>query len=151
MSVEDIVARGVAKLDELRPGWHNKVDLAKLDLSNCSLCVLGQVFGEDAERMLLTDEAQALQAAGQAVPATCKQGFSYGVALLQGSEETAVDMVLDYDPWAHGVDEVDYGFNEGYDAEYVSSWGEDDYITYDQLDEEWSRVIRERQEDACQS
>ena len=29
----------------LNPGWESKIDLEKLDMSNCSSCVLGQLFG----------------------------------------------------------------------------------------------------------
>ncbi len=39
------VARGAALLDEKRPGWDARIDLAGLDLEDCELCVVGQLFG----------------------------------------------------------------------------------------------------------
>jgi hypothetical protein len=39
------VAKGAALLDDKRPGWADRIDLASLDMGCCSQCVLGQVFG----------------------------------------------------------------------------------------------------------
>lgn len=36
---------GASLLDVLRPGWAKQINLDALDLSNCSACVLGQLFG----------------------------------------------------------------------------------------------------------
>jgi hypothetical protein len=44
------VARGAALLDEMKPGWDARVDLAELDLSSCRQCVVGQLFGEEFGR-----------------------------------------------------------------------------------------------------
>lgn len=38
------VARGAAWLDEKYPQWYSKIDLSILDLGNCTQCVLGQVY-----------------------------------------------------------------------------------------------------------
>jgi hypothetical protein len=43
--IEERVARGAALLDEYVPAWFNKVDLDRLDIGNCTNCILGQVFG----------------------------------------------------------------------------------------------------------
>ena len=40
---------GATVLDRTVPGWHNKVDLGKLKMSSGQLCMLGQLFGHDAE------------------------------------------------------------------------------------------------------
>ena len=40
------VARGAALLDEKLPGWWQRVDLDRLDLSKCTDCVLGQLTGD---------------------------------------------------------------------------------------------------------
>ncbi len=37
------IARGAAFLDERAPGWRQRIDLEKLELSSCVACVLGQV------------------------------------------------------------------------------------------------------------
>lgn len=39
------VARGVALLDEKRPGWERLIQLGSLNLSTCHECVLGQLGG----------------------------------------------------------------------------------------------------------
>lgn len=43
-TVEVQVARGAAWLDEHYPDWWKAVDLAVLDVSQCDVCVLGQVY-----------------------------------------------------------------------------------------------------------
>jgi hypothetical protein len=44
------VARGVKLLDRTTPDWFIKVDTDTLDLGNTILCVLGQVYGNFANR-----------------------------------------------------------------------------------------------------
>ena len=39
------VARGAAWLDARSSGWERRVDLGRLDLTDCGECVLGHVFG----------------------------------------------------------------------------------------------------------
>lgn len=41
------IARGAAFLDEKTPGWRERIDLDKLDLGECDVCVLGQLSGTD--------------------------------------------------------------------------------------------------------
>lgn len=41
------VERGAALLDEVRPGWDRNVDITKLNLNYCHLCVIGQLYGVD--------------------------------------------------------------------------------------------------------
>jgi len=43
--IEDVM-RGVAWLDEQRPGWEDKIDLDRLRLGSCLDCVIGQLFGD---------------------------------------------------------------------------------------------------------
>ena len=38
------VARGVALLDERKPGWAGQIDLITLDVANPDMCVLGQLY-----------------------------------------------------------------------------------------------------------
>lgn len=47
-------AIGAKLLDVLKPGWAQRIDLDRLDLADCSACVLGQLFGDfgvGAERL----------------------------------------------------------------------------------------------------
>jgi hypothetical protein len=48
-AIAERVAAGAALLDEKRPGWWRQVDLAVLDLEDCRLCVIGQLFGPEWE------------------------------------------------------------------------------------------------------
>lgn len=43
---EDRIAKGAELLDAQIPGWRERIDLDKLELSNCTVCVLGQVTGK---------------------------------------------------------------------------------------------------------
>ena len=40
------VEHGAEMLDTEVPGWFNRIDTGTLELENCVLCVLGQLFGE---------------------------------------------------------------------------------------------------------
>jgi hypothetical protein len=40
----DRIATGVLFLDSTQPGWRDKIDILKLDLSEPRSCVLGQLF-----------------------------------------------------------------------------------------------------------
>lgn len=40
------VAAGIKKLDASKPGWRDLIDVQTLDLESCSVCVLGQIFGD---------------------------------------------------------------------------------------------------------
>lgn len=40
------VARGVALLDEKRPGWRDRIDLDALDMRSSRDCVLGQLYAD---------------------------------------------------------------------------------------------------------
>jgi hypothetical protein len=48
------VAKGAAWLDENRPGWEFKLDLAELNLSSAQTCVLGRVDGNFWESLSKT-------------------------------------------------------------------------------------------------
>lgn len=45
-SYESKVAQGVQLLDQNVPNWRDKINVDNLDLGSCSICVLGQVFGD---------------------------------------------------------------------------------------------------------
>ena len=38
-------AYGAAMLDRVTPGWHERIDLAELNLGDCHDCILGQLYG----------------------------------------------------------------------------------------------------------
>lgn len=43
--IAERVEAGAAFLDERHPGWVDDIDTEKLDLIDCRVCVLGQLFG----------------------------------------------------------------------------------------------------------
>ena len=45
-TVTERVARGAALLDAKMPGWAARIDVEWLQLSSCTRCVLGHLFGE---------------------------------------------------------------------------------------------------------
>lgn len=49
LTIEQRVAAGAAWLDENRPDWLGRIFLESLDVSSCTLCVLGQVYGDWTE------------------------------------------------------------------------------------------------------
>lgn len=46
MSLIECAQQGAAALDEVAPGWTEKIDLDALRMESCRNCVLGQVFGD---------------------------------------------------------------------------------------------------------
>jgi hypothetical protein len=49
------VNAGIKLLDEQQPGWRDKIDLETLNLGSCSVCVLGQIFGDYEEGTIELD------------------------------------------------------------------------------------------------
>src|SRR5690554_6898255 len=47
------VAKGVAWLDQLMPGWHNKVHLSVLDANSPDHCIAGQVFRDQGGQFFI--------------------------------------------------------------------------------------------------
>jgi hypothetical protein len=54
-SFADRATAGAAYLDKVWPGWHDLIELDRLDLSDCWACILGQLFENycDAEDNLI--------------------------------------------------------------------------------------------------
>ena len=46
MDLKECVDNGVRWLDEVKPGWAKKIKIRKLDMSNLTNCIVGQVFGK---------------------------------------------------------------------------------------------------------
>jgi hypothetical protein len=45
-SIAERVAAGAALLDERVPGWHDAIDVDRLDIDSPTQCVLGQLYGD---------------------------------------------------------------------------------------------------------
>lgn len=48
--VKAAVERGADVLDHWHPGWDEKIDVDKLDITDVNACVLGQLFYEEARK-----------------------------------------------------------------------------------------------------
>jgi len=68
---EQQIARGMALLDERRPGWREEIDPGSLDLEDDSMCVLGQLYGVD-------DFIDGLDAVGLSMYQPIEHGFDIG-------------------------------------------------------------------------
>ena len=59
-TIAERVTKGAAFLDEHKPGWWQQIDLGRLDLEDCTDCVLGQIFGyydDGCRDLILGDHA----------------------------------------------------------------------------------------------
>lgn len=69
------VARGVALLDNKYPGWFEKMNLQRFDLTNEYLCVCGQLYGNYKRGCLLL-EIKPLRDG-------IRRGFATGISIKQ--------------------------------------------------------------------
>lgn len=125
MTPAERVARGVALLDRVRPGWWGAVDLGELDMTKSCGCVLGHVFRAPGGR------------------AWVDSGFARGVAQL-------ADVARVFDPGSTGPMlssaakqfTIAHGFDAQEDSAATGDYDAEDYFA---LQEAWTRVIAERQ------
>lgn len=113
-TIAERVAKGVAWLDEFKPGWEDLIDASILDMSQDCNCVCGQVFAEDFQRF--TQEHP-----GKAEELDMISGFCYA------------DMQHKDVKGAYWAEEM------GFDHNTKAGWKE-----YEQLATEWLRVVSER-------
>ena len=70
------VQRGMALLDEKRPGWLGHIDLTTLDLREPCRCVLGQEFGHYEDGREATDlDQQSVVALGFDIDASTATSY----------------------------------------------------------------------------
>jgi hypothetical protein len=79
------VLRGAAWLDAKNPSWWAEIDLVKLEMSNCTNCVLGQLY---------------YAFAGDVYSHYYRTGFGYGRLLLdmEGLDVIDLGFTADYRP-----------------------------------------------------
>lgn len=139
MSTELAVANGAAWLDKRYPGWVDVIQVATLNLGDCSACVLGQVWSgcvpEGEREHILTQVAAALGDSSAAYY------LRRGVAEDQGYQILVVhdlNVITDghFDPM------VELGFVTS--ACTVDCPDECSDDSYDQLTDEWTRMIIHR-------
>ena len=44
MTTQERIDKGIAWLDEVRPGWEKEINVERLDMSEMNNCILGQLF-----------------------------------------------------------------------------------------------------------
>ncbi len=92
----DAVARGMALLDEKVPGWRERIELRDLDMTDCQLCVLGQIFGDYMDGL---DEVlpEALIALGRDIEADA------GFELLHAGRDATGRYAVLADAWREAI------------------------------------------------
>lgn len=131
---EAATRRGAALLDEKMPGWHDKIDLERLQLASLTQCVLGQLFPEpqtvptwryydyDSREQFIACLPSAADAADAPV---CTANFALGRQVLGLNAYVCREL----------------GFDELYDVRNHR------YRTvYSTLEAAWIRRVRERQQ-----
>jgi hypothetical protein len=61
---EERVRKGADRLDKVKPGWANQVDVRTLDLGSFNGCVLGQLYGTQKCHEVISDNWQEARALG---------------------------------------------------------------------------------------
>lgn len=92
----EAVKKGANLLDKILPGWHNQVNVKKLDMGEPTLCMMGQLFGTKVEgklaREMYPEEYKA------AVNLYREQGNSipdgYGIALCMDDDVNLVNVIM---------------------------------------------------------
>jgi hypothetical protein len=108
MITEDLRCRirdGAAWLDEHQEGWRDRVQVIDLQLSNACLCVLGQVFSDQAHTASLSDSDGCGRYGDSFVAdesgATYYQGFWYAMYerkdIIDSERAEALAFDMDYD------------------------------------------------------
>lgn len=138
------VARGAAWLDEKYPSWYSKIDLSILDLGNCTQCVLGQVYTgviPVAEQGQVLAQAIALVTSGYEDSDEWAKEYADEVASGQfGGYQILSDFhELPRDGEWHGFVAVADRAG-GTDEETLEA----ERVEYQQMLDEWTRVIIER-------
>jgi hypothetical protein len=76
-TIAERVARGAALLDEREPGWWERIDLGRLDLSSPCRCVLGQL-NTDLDRPYFPKWTDILERFGVGLRDEFTHGFNVG-------------------------------------------------------------------------
>jgi len=119
--LERRVLAGARKLDSELPGWERKIDLSQLELRDCQLCVLGQLFNTKAEE------------SGYA------SGYTYGLDTLMielaASDEENEFGAITCESEQLAFESMGYNLENG----YIMNSEE-----YDLLNEKWTQFIKDR-------
>jgi len=106
---EKSVIDAVAWLDEVRPGWHNLINLKTFDLDSVSSCVCGQVFKNEVK----DKNDNGYRYAVDAFPMFVRQSDAFtGTHDYYGSEEFWNEKTDQFEGeyWGISVEELDWIF-----------------------------------------
>lgn len=53
--MKDNVLRGIELLDRQVPDWRDRIDWERLDTGTCTLCIMGQLFGDYSDGLKRLD------------------------------------------------------------------------------------------------
>ena len=143
--------RGARFLDEVAPGWENRIDLETLSLNDGMQCVCGQVFAEEAKSET-TDEGD---------PEATETGYSWAADHLFAQANAWVTAIVrlappngkpgilvhDWDELNNWVDRADrvataLGFDSGWFDGRAKS--DQEYVRFDALQIAWTDLIANR-------
>lgn len=75
------VKKGIKYLNEVKPGWHKKINLDILSLSNERVCICGQIFENFFNVILASDNSFGRATPRKKISMTMKQAVSKGFVL----------------------------------------------------------------------
>lgn len=81
LTLQKRITEAAKMLDHEVPGWYNMIDIEQLEMANCMLCTLGQLFGSKNEQKLQTILDQKtyaeIKAETKGVPFSFTKGLTY--------------------------------------------------------------------------
>lgn len=81
----EMVAKGANLLDTILPGWYKEIDLKQLEMSDGTMCMMGQLFGTGVESKLAeTMYPKEMQKARGKGDTDWDEGYSIGLCLPGG-------------------------------------------------------------------
>lgn len=134
-TVAERVARGAAWLDQKYPQWFLSIDLSILDLSDCTQCVLGQIYTgiiPQAEQGQVL--AQAIRLVTQGWPDADEWADDYRLQVVSG-QVGGYHILSDF----HELPED--GQWHGFVATVESLMDDEGEAEYGALLDEWTKVI----------
>ena len=139
------VQSGARLLDEKMPGWHDLIDIDRLDLENTENCVLGQVFEEpvtmpswelsgfDSPEEMIKSPLYSGLTTEDACEEQCVSNYALGVHVLWNFDIEDIDYVTESEhlPTLHGFDNVVGQGLPGIDYKYA--WEVMDFLWLDEV------------------
>jgi hypothetical protein len=75
---EERIARGIAVMDRVKPGWVSSIDLSTFDIQDTGMCVVGQVFG-GSYTAAIERLSECIGMGSEVTEVVCGFGFTFDV------------------------------------------------------------------------